>query len=473
MTDFPLLIGDEWIHEGARDTIRLPYDGTAVGTIPHADEAMVHRASLAAREGARAMAAMANYERADLLLRIRDQIRTHAPEFAHLVCSETGKPLKEAETEVDRCQQTLMAAAHEARALHGEVVPMEFSPMGKGRMAMTVREPVGVVAAITPFNIPLNLALHKISPALAGGNAVIHKPAERTPLSAARLARAIVDAGAPAGAYNLLHGDGPRLGAAILAEPGIDMVTFTGSVRVGTEIRAKAGLKKVTLELGNNSAVIVEPDCDRKLAVSRVVQGAFANSGQVCISVQRVFVHESIGVGFLEELEAAVDDLRLGHPYDRATDISSLIDEAAAVRVEGWIRDAVRDGAAVVRGGPRRRATIPPTILAKVPASSRISCDEVFGPVVAIYVYSGLESAIAQVNSTVYGLQAGIFMNDLEKAFQTARKLRVGGVLINDVPMYRADHMPYGGVKHSGLGREGPKYAIEEMTEMKLLVWRA
>lgn len=472
IADFPMMIGGQYIEEGERDTIRLPYDGTPVGTIPRADEAMVARAVAAAQAGAKAMAALVNHERADLLLRIRDQIRDHAAEFTHLVCSETGKPLKEAQVEVSRCEHTLIAAAHEARALHGEVVPMDFSPVGAGRMAMTVREPLGIIAAITPFNVPLNLALHKLAPAFAGGNAVIHKPAERTPLSAARLARAIQDAGAPAGAYNLLHGDGPRMGAAFLAHPAIDMLTFTGSVKIGEQIRSQAGLKRVTLELGNNSAVIVEPDCDRKLAVARTVQGSFGHSGQVCISVQRAFVHESIAQSFVEELAAAAAKWKIGHPYEASTDISSLIDEPAAKRVEQWIAEAVDGGAKVVTGGARRFATIPPTILTDVPASSRISCEEVFGPVVAIYPYSDLDATIERVNATPYGLQAGIFTNDIAKAFRAARKLRMGGVLINDIPMYRADHMPYGGVKHSGLGREGPRYAIEEMTELKLLCWK-
>jgi acyl-CoA reductase-like NAD-dependent aldehyde dehydrogenase len=470
--NFPLYVGGEWIEAGEKDTVRLPYDGSAVGTLPLADEALAQRAVEAAREGAKAMAALTPYERAELLDRVREEIRKNAEEFTRLVCAESGKPIKEARVEVDRSQQTLLAAAHEARQLHGEVVPMEFSATGKGRMAITVREPLGVIAAITPFNVPMNLALHKAAPALAGGNAVIHKPAERTPLSAARLARAFADAGVPKGAYNFVHGSGPLLGSLFLSHPGVDMLTFTGSARVGRELRSKAGLKRITLELGNNSAVIVEPDADLATAVTRTVQGAFSHSGQVCISVQRAFVHESLFNTYLDRLKTATERLKLGHPFEESTDISSLIDEPAAKRVEEWIAEAVRNGAKTVTGGPRKHATIAPTILTNVSATARISCEEVFGPVVAVYPYTSLEDAIARVNDTPYGLQAGIFTQDLQRAFRAARQLRFGGVMINDVPMYRADHMPYGGVKDSGIGREGPRYAIEEMTEMKLICWK-
>jgi acyl-CoA reductase-like NAD-dependent aldehyde dehydrogenase len=367
---------------------------------------------------------------------------------------------------------TLIAAAHEARQLRGEVVPMDFAPGGERRMAMTVREPLGIIGAITPFNFPLNLTLHKLAPALAGGNAVVHKPAERTPLSALRLAELVTRAGAPKGAYNVITGDGPALADRMLRDPAIAMITFTGSMRVGAAIRAKAGLKRVTLELGNNSAAIIEPDADIATAITRSVQGAFSHSGQVCLSLQRVFVHESIADGYLEGLLAATEKLHLGHPYETSTDISSLIDEAAAVRVESWIQQAVDSGARLLCGGKRRFATLEPAILTDVPPTARISCEEVFGPVLAVYRYGMLEDAIAQANNTAYGLQAGIFTNNLPRAFAAVRKLNFGGVLINDVPSFRMDHMPYGGAKHSGLGREGPRYAIEEMTELKLICWK-
>ncbi|HWB83808.1 MAG TPA: aldehyde dehydrogenase family protein [Bryobacteraceae bacterium] len=469
---YALYIGGEWIATKEYDTVRLPYDGTPIAQAPRAGRELLGRAIAAAQQGAAAMGALANYERADLLLRVGDLLNRDVEDFARIICAETGKPIKEARGEASRSRQTLIAAAHEARQLHGEVVPMDFAPIGKGRMAITVREPVGVIGSITPFNVPLNLALHKVAPAWAGGNAVVHKPSEKTPLSAFRLARLFEEAGVPKGAYNVIHGDGPELGMAIVEDPGINMVTFTGSVAIGAQIRACAGLKKVTLELGNNSAVILEPDADLKTAVARTVQGSFSHSGQVCISVQRVYVHEELHDSFLEQLKAATEQLVVGHPYEAATDVSSLIDEKAAVRVKEWIDEAVRGGARIVTGGERRHATVTPTILTSVPAEAKISCQEVFGPVVAVYPYRALDEAIHQVNATPYGLQAGIFTNDIGRAFGAARKLHFGGVLINDIPMYRADHMPYGGIKNSGLGREGPRYAVEEMTEAKIVCWR-
>jgi acyl-CoA reductase-like NAD-dependent aldehyde dehydrogenase len=465
-------VGGEWVDTAEHDVVRLPYDGTPVGEVPRAGRDLVERAVAAAREGFHAMRELANYERADLLLRVADLIRRDLAEYTQIVCAETGKPIKEAKVEVERAVQTLVAAAHEARQLRGEVVPMEFSATGKGRMAMTVREPIGVIACITPFNVPLNLALHKVAPALAGGNAVIHKPATKTPLSALRLARSMEEAGVPKSAYNVITGGGAQIGMALAEHPGIAMLTFTGSPEVGRTIKARAGFKKVTLELGNNSAVIIEPGSDMGTAVSRTVQGAFAHSGQVCISVQRAFVHRTIAGEFVERMKAATEALKIGHPYEQSTDISSLIDETEAIRIEKWIEEAAAGGAKVVTGGKRTYATVSPAILTDVPAACQISCQEAFGPVVAVYPYDHLESAIEQANATPYGLQAGIFTPDMQRAFQAARKLEVGGVMINDIPMYRADHMPYGGVKGSGIGREGPRYAIEEMTEMKLICWK-
>jgi acyl-CoA reductase-like NAD-dependent aldehyde dehydrogenase len=467
-----LYIAGEWIETEHYDEVRLPYDGTVVAFVARATDNHVHRAIEAAQHGARAMAALANHERADLLLRIADLVKEDEPELAQLICSETGKPIKEAHVEASRSVNTLVAAAHAARNLHGEVVPMDFAAGGEHRLAMTVREPLGVIGAITPFNFPLNLTLHKLAPALAAGNAVVHKPAERTPLCAYRLACLVTEAGAPKGAYNVITGDGPGIAGTMLRHPDIAMITFTGSMKIGEEIRSKAGLKRITLELGNNSTVIVEPDADLAHAVSRSVQGAFTLSGQSCISLQRAIVHESVAAEYTEDLVAAAKKLRIGHPYESSTDISSLIDEAAAIRVESWIREAVAQGARLLCGGNRRFATIEPTVLTDVPAWARISCEEVFGPVVAVYRYKSLDEAIALANSTPYGLQAGIFTRDLGRAFSAARKLNFGGVLINDVPTFRMDHMPYGGAKASGLGREGPRYAIEEMTEMKLIAWK-
>jgi acyl-CoA reductase-like NAD-dependent aldehyde dehydrogenase len=465
-------IGGEWVDTAAHDVVRLPYDGTPVGEIPRAGIDLLEKAVAAAHKGFAVMRELSNYERADLLQRIADLMRRDQAEYAQIICAETGKPIKEAKVEAARCLETLAAAAHEARQLHGEVVPMEFSATGKGRMAITIREPLGVIGCITPFNVPLNLALHKVAPALAGGNAVVHKPATKTPLSALRLAKTMEEAGLPKGAYNVITGSGAQIGMALAEHPGIVMLTFTGSPDVGRTIKSRAGFKKVTLELGNNSAVIIEPGSDLNTAVARSVQGAFAHSGQVCISVQRAFVHRTIFDEYVERIKVGAEALVIGHPYEQATDISSLIDENEAIRVEQWIEEAVAGGAKVVTGGKRNFATVSPTVLVDVPGSSHISCQEAFGPVLAIYPYEKLEDAIERANATPYGLQAGIFTSDIQRAFWAARKLDVGGVMINDIPMYRADHMPYGGVKESGTGREGPRYAIEEMTELKLVCWK-
>ncbi len=472
VTEYGLYIGGEWVQTSRKDAVRLPYDGSIAGQVCHAEKPHVEAAISAASEDARAMAALENHERADLLLRIADEVRKDEAELARLISAETGKPIEEARVEASRSVNTLVAAAHEARQLHGEVIPMDFAAGAKGRMGLTIREPLGVIAAITPFNFPLNLTLHKLAPALAAGNAVVHKPAERTPLSALRLAGLVTKAGAPKGAYNVVTGDGPAIADQFLQDPRVSMLTFTGSMRVGNSLRAKAGLKRITLELGNNSAVILEPDADLKTAVPRSVQGAFSHSGQTCISLQRVFVHESIAGRYLDGLVAAAEKLSIGHPYESATEVSSLIDESAAIRVESWIHEATDAGARILCGGGRRFATIEPTVLVDVPASARISCEEVFGPVVAVYPYQDLNDALAQANNTPYGLQAGIFTNNLTRAFEAARKLKFGGIMINDVPTFRMDHMPYGGAKHSGLGREGPRYAIEEMTELKLVCWK-
>jgi acyl-CoA reductase-like NAD-dependent aldehyde dehydrogenase len=465
-------VGGEWIDTPQHDVVRLPYDGSPVGEVPHAGLDVVDKAVAAARKGLAAMREMSNYERADLLLKVGELMKRDQAEYAQIVCAETGKPIKEAAVEVSRGLETVKAGAHEARQLHGEVVPMEFASSGKGRMAITVREPLGVIGCITPFNVPLNLGLHKVIPALAGGNAVIHKPATKTPLSAVRLAATMEEAGVPKGAYNVITGSGAEIGMALAEHPGIAMLTFTGSPEVGKKIKPRAGFKKVTLELGNNSAVIIEPGSDLNTAVARTVQGAFAHSGQVCISVQRVFVHESIAEEFTGRLKAGAEALKIGHPYEQATDISSLIEEREAVRIEEWIAEAVAGGAKIITGGKRNFATVSPAVLTNVPATCHVSCQEAFGPVVAVYPYKSLDEAIERANDTPYGLQTGIFTPDMQKAFQAARRLEVGGVMINDIPMFRVDHMPYGGVKESGTGREGPKYAVEEMTEMKLICWR-
>lgn len=472
LQDCALPIGDDWVQTETIDTICLPYDGSPVAKVGRANAELVLRAVAAARGATEVLGNWTNFQRAELLDRIGALLRRDHAEFASAICLETGKPISEARVEVDRGLQTLLMSSIVARELHGEVIPIDGAPIGTGRMAMTIRQPVGVIGCITPFNVPLNLALHKVGPALAGGNAVVHKPAEQTPLSALKLAKIIQEAGAPAGTYNVVTGPGNIVGQALVECPDVDMLTFTGSVKTGRLIRQNAGLKKVTLELGGNSAVIVEPDADVDAAVARIVQGGYGLSGQICISVQRVYVHENVANEFSRKLVSAVGNLKIGHPREDTTQIASLISEEAARRVEKWTHEAVSAGAKVLLGGERTYATIQPGVLADVPEDTTFMQSELFGPLVGVNRYSNVKEAIDRVNGTPYGLQAGIYTQHLQNAFQAARQLRVGGVLINDVPTFRADNMPYGGTKSSGIGREGPRYAVEEMTEPKLICWR-
>jgi len=470
--EHPMLIDGKPVTSADRLTVLLPYDGSEVGTVFRATREHVEAAVAAAARAALLMREMTLDERSAILRKASRLLAERRNEMALTISSESGKPIKEARIEVQRGVQTLTFSAEEARRLVGEVVPMEASPPGKGRMAITVREPLGVIAAITPFNFPLNLALHKIGPALAGGNSVVHKPASATPITALKLAEIFRESGLPGGALNVITGPGGEIGDLLVEHPDVAMITFTGSPPVGLRIRSRAGRKRVTLELGNNSAVIVEPDTDLDEAVPRCVVGAFAHSGQVCISVQRIYVHAGIRDEFLRRFVEETGKLVIGHPHEAKTDVSSLITEREAERVESWIREAVDSGAKLLAGGDRKRATIEPVVLADVPAETKISRVEAFGPVVGINAYEDLDEAIDAVNNSDYGLQAGIYTRDLQKAFHAARRFEVGGVIINDVPQYRVDQMPYGGVKLSGTGREGPKYAIEEMTEPKLICWK-
>lgn len=468
-----MYIGGDWVSTPDQQTIELPYDGSSVATVYRASAKEVQMAVAAASAAAPAMREMTRDERATILRRAYEKMLAAREELAMAVTNECGKPIREARTEVDRAAQTVLFASEEAHRLQGEVVPMDASPAGKGRWGMTVREPLGVIAAITPFNFPLNLSMHKIGPAIAAGNTIVHKPASATPLSALLMARIFAECGLSAGALNVVTGPGGLIGDMLVTHKDVAMVTFTGSVDVGVRIRNMVGMKRVTLELGGNAAVILEEDADLDAAVPRSVVGAFAHSGQVCISVQRIFVHRKIRAEFLERFVEATRKLRIGHPHDPATDISSLITLGEAERVESWIGEAIQAGASLLSGGTRRRATIEPTILADAPPTVRAACREVFGPVVVVNSYDTLDEAIERVNHSEYGLQAGIYTRDMEKAFRAARRIRTGGVHINEVPAYRVDQMPYGGVKMSGAGREGPKYAIEEMTEVKLITWNA
>lgn len=472
MTLHPLWINGREALAPDRDVVRIPYDGTPVGEVCRAGRAEAGEAIAAAARAAAVMRELTRAQRSAILRRAHSLLIERREEFARVIASESGKPLREARVEADRGASTLLFSSEEADRLAGEEVPIDAAPSGAGRMALCIREPLGVIAAITPFNFPLNLSLHKIGPALAAGNAVVHKPATTTPISALLLARLFSDAGLPPGALNVITGPGSTLGPLLAADPRIAMITFTGSAEVGLGLRAAAARKRVALELGNNSALLVHEDADLADAVVRAVPGSFAHSGQVCISVQRIYVAAAAYAEFLDRFQAAATALRAGHPLDESTEVSSLISEPEAARVEQWVQQAVAGGARLVCGGGRSGTRMAPAVLTGVDPAADVFAKEAFGPVAGVNAYQSLDEAIEEVNRSPYGLQAGIFTRDLAAAFRAARRVHVGGFLINDVPQFRVDQMPYGGVKQSGTGREGPRYAMEEMTERKLICWR-
>lgn len=447
-----------------------PYDGSLVGRTWLAGEAEFDRAADAAVAAAPAMRALPAYERAAVLTRASAELTARKDELAGTLAREAGKPLKDALIETERAAMTFQVAAEEARRAGGELVPMDLAPHGVGRMALVKRFPVGPVAAISPFNFPLNLTSHKIAPAIAAGNPIVLKPATKTPLSAIALADIVVRAGLPPGAISVLP-MARKTGDRLITDDRFKLLTFTGSSAVGWDMKARAGKKRVILELGGNAGVVIDETADVEFAAERVATGGFAYAGQSCISVQRVYVHEHVFERFAARLVARVEALSIGDPLDPATDVGPMIDEGEARRMEEWVREAVDAGADVLCGGQRLGGSLyAPTVLSGVPREARVCTQEVFGPLVVLAAFSVFDSALDEVNRSTYGLQAGVFTADLERSLQAFDTLQVGGVLVNEVPTWRIDHMPYGGVKNSGLGREGPRYTIEEMTEPRLLV---
>ncbi|WP_126427862.1 aldehyde dehydrogenase family protein [Brevibacillus marinus] len=466
-----LFINGEWIAAKRHVTLTSPYTGEAIAQIPAATEDEVDRAIAAAHQARSVMAKMPAHQRAAILEKLVSLLQQRAEEAARTIALEAAKPIATAQTEVARTIQTYKFAAEEAKRIHGETLPLDAAPGGENRLAYTVREPLGVIGAITPFNFPMNLVAHKVGPAIAAGNTVVLKPAAQTPLSAFFLAELMQEAGLPAGALNVVSGSGSVVGEKIVTDARVQMVTFTGSPAVGIGIRNKAGLKRVTLELGSNAAVIVDQGVNLDKVIHRCVQGAFAFQGQICISLQRVYAHERIYDEFVEKFVAATSQLKIGDPLDPQTDVSALISPSDVQRALAWIEEAKQHGAKVAIGGRAEGSVLYPTVLLDVDPAQKVSCQEVFAPIVLINKIATLEEGIALVNDSRYGLQAGIYTNHIETALSAAEQLHVGGVMINDIPTFRVDHMPYGGVKESGTGREGLKYAIEEMTEMKLIVW--
>ncbi|MDF2961631.1 MAG: aldehyde dehydrogenase family protein [Paenibacillus sp.] len=412
------------------------------------------------------------YQRYEILMRAADLFKQRKKELALTIVREGGKVLKDAGLEIERGIQTFIASAEEAKRLQGHEVPIQGQPGSDNKIAFTLRVPVGVLCAITPFNFPFNLVAHKIAPALAAGNTVVLKPAGVTPQIAAKMAEILLEAGLPPGFLNTVNGTGREIGQYLLEDTRIAMYTFTGSTEVGKQIKASSGIRKVTLELGSNSPNIVHNDApDLAKAAQLCVTRGFVNAGQACISVQRVYVHQDVYEAFVDRSVDAASKLIVGDPELEETDIGPMISEKEAERAEQWIQEAVQEGATIAFGGLRKGAILYPTIITNTTSSMKVMCQEVFAPVICITSYSDINEALAAANDSSYGLQAGIFTSDLQLAFRAAKSLEFGGVVINDVSTYRADIMPYGGVKDSGYGKEGPRYAIQEMTNEKLVVF--
>jgi len=467
---YRVLVGGEWIGDDlAGIDVLNPYDDTLIGVVPEATPELVDRAIVAAQQGFKVIAAMPAWKRAEILEKAGGFMLRDKEEIAGIIAREAGKSWKYALAEAERTAETFRFASLEARNEHGEVVPMDASPVSAGRFGFYLRVPIGVIGAITPFNFPMNLVAHKVAPAIAAGNALVVKPATKTPLSLLKMAELLEEAGLPAGVLNVVIGSGKVVGNQLVQDERLAMITFTGSPAVGRGIKALAGLKRVTLELGSNSPTIIDEDADLAKAIPRCVMGSFANSGQVCISVQRIFVHSRRYAEFLAEIVAATRQLVVGDPMDRRCDIGPMISDVELQRALVWLDEAKALGATVETGGNRIGNCLEPTILSGVTPDMQVMCSEVFAPIVSIVPFDTFEEALDMADASVYGLQAGIYTNDINKAFQAVKRLDVGGVIINDVPTFRVDHMPYGGNKESGLGREGIRFAMEEMTNIKFV----
>lgn len=466
-----LYINGVWKSVGTYKPLYAPYSEEKLAEIAQGTEDDVKEAIVSAKNAMKEMKKLSAYDRATILEKVAQKMDERREEFAVIIAKEAAKPICAARGEVDRTVQTYKFAAEEAKRIYGETLPLDAAPGAEGRIAYTIRQPIGVIGAITPFNFPLNLVAHKVGPAIAAGNTIVLKPADQTPLSSYALVELFEEAGLPKGAFNIISGPGPVVGEALVKDENVACITFTGSPKVGIGIKQKAGLKRVTLELGSNAAVIIDEDVElTDEIIERVKWGAFVNNGQVCISVQRVFVHECKIDEFITKLTKAMENVVVGDPLHEETDVSALISKKDVERVSSWVEEAVKAGANVVYGGNKRDARIfEPTVLTNVPEYVSVQCQEVFGPLMTVNPFIEFNEALEQVNNSRYGLQAGVFTNNLCKAMRTIDELEVGGVMINDIPTFRVDHMPYGGVKESGTGREGIKYAIEEMTEMKLV----
>ncbi|MEE9521213.1 MAG: aldehyde dehydrogenase family protein [candidate division NC10 bacterium] len=466
-----MFVGGQWVDKAKAIEVRNPYDNSVIDTVPKGDGTDVEQALAFAERGAKVMAKLPAYERWKILRKAADLIAAHVEEVGRLISTEEGKIAAEGRGEAARAVETMMTSAEEAKRIHGETVPLDGDPSGGKKLGFTLRVPCGVVAAVSPFNFPLNLVCHKVGPALAAGNTVIIKPATDTPLSALRLTEILLEAGLPPEGIQCLTGPGGEIGDAIVSDRRVRKITFTGSREVGERICRLAGIKKVTMELGANCPVIVMPDADLDKVAAAVAATGYANAGQVCISAQRVLTSGKVYSDFLSVLTPKVEALSTGDQLDEKTKVGPMIREGDAVRVEQWVQEAVQGGARVVAGGGRQRGIYAPTVVADVKPQMRISREELFGPAVGVTPFDSIEEAIDLANDSVYGLSAGIFTENLDWAMKFAREVESGNLNVNWGPQWRADLMPYGGLKESGFGKEGPRYAVEEMTELKMVVF--
>jgi acyl-CoA reductase-like NAD-dependent aldehyde dehydrogenase len=465
-----MYVAGQWIDKPQTIPVENPYDKSVVDTVPRADRGDVERALESAVRGAQAMARLSGYDRYRILHKAAELMAARQEDLGRTISLEEGKVLAEGRLEASRALETILGSAEEAKRVHGETVPVDGAPGGAGRIAFTLRVPCGVVVAITPFNFPLNLVCHKVGPAIAGGNAVIVKPATDTPLSALKLTEILLEAGLPAEGIQCLTGSGGEIGDLLCADRRVRKITFTGSRDVGEHICKVAGLKRVTMELGSNAPVIVMPDADLDRVAQAVAATGYGNAGQVCISAQRILAAGKVYTDFLSALKPKVEAITTGNQLDDTVRMGPMVREKEAIRVDEWIREAVGGGARVVTGGQRRGAVYAPTVVADVKPNMRISQEELFGPAVAVTPFDDIDQAIALANDSHYGLAASIFTENLEHAMKFAREVQSGNLHVNWGPQWRADLMPYGGLKESGFGKEGPRYAVEEMTELKLVL---
>jgi acyl-CoA reductase-like NAD-dependent aldehyde dehydrogenase len=463
------LVDGKWMEDGDVVEVKAPYDGAVVGRVFQGRRQHAEAAIAAAVKAFGTTRRLPAFERQRVLRRVAEGITKRKEEFSRTLCQEAGKPIKAARTEVERAVFTFTVAAEESTRIYGEYLPLDWQEYTAGRWGIVKRFPLGPIAGITPFNFPLNLVVHKVAPAIAAGCPMVLKPAPETPLSSLLMAEVVQQAGWPDGALNVIPLSNEDAGL-LVSDDRIKMISFTGSAAVGWQIKKNSGKKKVILELGGNAGVIIHSDADLEYAAERCVAGGFGYAGQTCISVQRILVQQSVYGKFTDLFLAGVKTLRTGDPLDESTDVGPVIRESDAQRAIDWIHEAVRGGARVLCGGSRKGSIVEPTVLTGTKPDMKVNCQEIFGPVVTVEPYGEFDEALRQINSSAYGLQAGIFTRDAKLMFQAFEELEVGGLLAGDVPTFRIDHMPYGGVKDSGIGREGLRYAIEEMTEPKLMV---